>query len=168
MTLDHVRDLYRHLRWADETVWGAILDSDACTSDESILDTMHHLHATQHAFLDVWTRREFTFHRRDGEGAEAIRTWAGEFHDGVDAYLASLSGAELDETLPIPWAKYFEEHLGRPPGRVTHGESIFQVVSHSTHHRGQVTRRIRELGSEPPLVDYIVWLWLERPEPAGG
>ncbi len=36
---------------------------------------------------------------------------------------------------------------------------------HSTHHRGQVAARLRELGGEPPLVDFIAWLWWKRPEP---
>jgi len=34
---------------------------------------------------------------------------------------------------------------------------------HSTHHRGQVNARLRELGGEPPLADFIVWLWWGRP-----
>lgn len=165
MTTGHFRDLYRHMRWADEAVWAAVLASDACSADERILDTMHHIHATQHSFLDVWTEREFTYYRRDGQSAEAISAWAGEFHAGAWSYLGSISDDDLGETLPIPWAHYLEEHLGRPPGDVTLGETIYQVVSHSMHHRGQVMKRIRELGDDPPMVDYIVWLWLERPQP---
>ena len=39
--------------------------------------------------------------------------------------------------------------------------------SHSTYHRGQVNARLREIGAEPPLVDYIAWLWFDRPAPTG-
>ena len=42
-------------------------------------------------------------------------------------------------------------------------ETCLQVCSHSTYHRGQVNARLREIGAEPPLVDYIAWLWFERP-----
>jgi uncharacterized damage-inducible protein DinB len=35
---------------------------------------------------------------------------------------------------------------------------------HSTYHRGQVNARLRELGIEPPLTDYIAWIWFGRPE----
>jgi uncharacterized damage-inducible protein DinB len=40
---------------------------------------------------------------------------------------------------------------------------MFQVTSHSTHHRGQVNARLRALGGEPPLVDYIAWVWFGKP-----
>jgi uncharacterized damage-inducible protein DinB len=36
---------------------------------------------------------------------------------------------------------------------------------HTVYHRGQVNARVRALGGEPPLVDYIAWLWLGRPAP---
>jgi uncharacterized damage-inducible protein DinB len=44
-------------------------------------------------------------------------------------------------------------------------ETARQVAMHSMHHRGQVNARLRELGAEPPLVDYIAWIWRGRPEP---
>jgi uncharacterized damage-inducible protein DinB len=62
--------------------------------------------------------------------------------------------------------KFFRERLGREPVEPTMGESLFQLTSHGTYHRGQVNSRLRELGAEPPLVDYIAWIWLGRPAPA--
>ena len=44
----------------------------------------------------------------------------------------------------------------------TSAETAPHVAMHTTHHRGQVNARLRELGAEPPLVDYIAWLW-QRP-----
>jgi uncharacterized damage-inducible protein DinB len=35
---------------------------------------------------------------------------------------------------------------------------------HSGYHRGQVARRLREHGAEPPLGDFIAWVWMGRPE----
>jgi uncharacterized damage-inducible protein DinB len=65
--------------------------------------------------------------------------------------------------LAMPWAAQIAERLGRSIGTTTIGEACFQVTSHSTYHRGQVNARLRELGAEPPLVDYIAWLWFDRP-----
>jgi uncharacterized damage-inducible protein DinB len=45
----------------------------------------------------------------------------------------------------------------------TVGETAFQVVSHSTHHRAQANTRLRAVGGDPPLVDYIAWIWFGRP-----
>jgi uncharacterized damage-inducible protein DinB len=34
---------------------------------------------------------------------------------------------------------------------------------HSAYHRGQVASQLRELGGEPPLTDFVAWIWLDRP-----
>ncbi len=46
----------------------------------------------------------------------------------------------------------------------TLAETVLQITSHTTYHRGQVNMRLRELGAEPPLTDFIAWIWLGRPE----
>lgn len=46
------------------------------------------------------------------------------------------------------------------------GETMIQVAMHSQYHRGQINTRLRELGAEPPLVDYIAWIWFGRPDAA--
>jgi len=38
------------------------------------------------------------------------------------------------------------------------------VALHSSYHRGQVVRRLRELAVEAPLSDFLAWIWLDRPE----
>ncbi len=55
------------------------------------------------------------------------------------------------------------ETWNRPIGAVCVGQSAVQVAMHSTHHRGQVAARLRELGVEPPMVDFIVWVWIGKP-----
>jgi uncharacterized damage-inducible protein DinB len=58
-----------------------------------------------------------------------------------------------------------EQSIVRKPESTTIGETILQVALHSIYHRGQVNARLRALGQEPPLVDYIAWIWLGRPDP---
>ena len=41
--------------------------------------------------------------------------------------------------------------------------TALQVVTHTTHHRGQVMTRLRELGGAPPVVDYVIWVWSGSP-----
>jgi uncharacterized damage-inducible protein DinB len=48
----------------------------------------------------------------------------------------------------------------------TLGESAWQVFSHTTYHRGQVATRVREIGGEPPTIDYLMWVWSGRPAPS--
>ena len=47
----------------------------------------------------------------------------------------------------------------------TLAETALQVAMHSTYHRGQVNARLRQIGGEPPLVDFIAWIWFGRPAP---
>jgi uncharacterized damage-inducible protein DinB len=35
---------------------------------------------------------------------------------------------------------------------------VFQVVNHSTHHRGQVSGFLRAMGRTPPALDFIVFV----------
>jgi uncharacterized damage-inducible protein DinB len=55
------------------------------------------------------------------------------------------------------------ERLGRQASPTTLGETILQAAMHSTYHRGQISARLKEVGTDSPLTDYIVWLWLGRP-----
>lgn len=34
---------------------------------------------------------------------------------------------------------------------------LFQVINHSTYHRGQIALELRQVGIDPPLTDYIFW-----------
>ena len=82
------------------------------------------------------------------------------------SYLQSLTDAQLAQPLVLPWSKWIEQAIGRSPGPTTLGETILQAITHSSHHRAQANARLRALGANPPIIDYIAWLWLERPAPA--
>ena len=167
MQLRFLRDLYAHMAWADGTVWNAVLSSSGVAEDESLQDTLVHLHLAQRAFLGVWQEEALELRGRGDFGsAEAICTWAQEYHESVEEFLGDLDETRLEGQLDVPWASRFEEVIGRSAASVTLGQSIYQVVSHSMYHRGQINRRLRELGGEPPLVDYIAWLWMGHPEPS--
>jgi len=63
----------------------------------------------------------------------------------------------------MPWIAEYEQQIGRRFEKPTLGETMFQVTSHSTYHRGQVNMRLRGIGGEPPLVDFIAWVWFGKP-----
>jgi hypothetical protein len=91
--------------------------------------------------------------------------WGRTYYGEAFAYLGALSDVEVSEPLPVPWAAMVERVLGRAPETTTVGETALQVALHSTYHRGQINARLREVGGEPPLVDYIAWVWRGRPAP---
>ena len=159
------KDLFEHMRWADSEVWCSVFATPKAESDPRISETLYHIHLTQHAFLSIWNKEKPDFPKpTDFENFVAISKWGQDYHQQVAAYLNEIREPDLEEPIDIPWAKRFiEEKFGKSPESTTLAETMLQVSLHSTHHRGQVTARLRELGGEPPLIDFIAWLWLGKP-----
>jgi uncharacterized damage-inducible protein DinB len=158
-------DLLEHMQWADATVWTAVTACSAANSDGRMKDVLHHLHSVQWAYLQIWRGDELdmpdvsTF-----ADLAAIRSWCHEYYQQLRAYWSTVKPEQFEREVVFPWADRLVERWGaaRP---VTFGESVLQACSHSAYHRGQVNMRLRDLGGEPPLVDYVAWIWVERPEP---
>ena len=92
--------------------------------------------------------------------------WGRGYYAEAFAHLGALGDEAMAGPLPVPWAAMVEQRLGRAPEVTTLGETALQVALHSLYHRGQVNARLRAVGGEPPLIDYIAWIWLGRPAPA--
>jgi uncharacterized damage-inducible protein DinB len=164
-SLELLRDLLRHMEWADATVWRAVLRSTPASADPVIKDRLHHTHMVQRAFLNVW--RELPHTRTAGSDLSLIdlARWGREYHVLAPEFLDTLTENALDRPIVVPWAKFLTSQLGHDPAVPSLGETIVQVAAHSTYHRGQVNARLRELGEEPPLTDFIAWIWLGKPLP---
>jgi uncharacterized damage-inducible protein DinB len=159
-----LRELARHMAWADLMVWEAVVSAPQSASDAKIADTLHHLHLVQSLFLQAWQGGAFAVRER-GEFAtlDEIAGWGREVRRGVQEFVDAVTADQLAQELRMPWAAYFEQQAKQPAGIHSLGESVLQVVLHTQHHRGQVCARLRELGVVPPTVDFIVWLWSGRP-----
>jgi uncharacterized damage-inducible protein DinB len=132
--------------------------------DDELRARLHHLHMVQWAYLHIW-RSEPARPRELGTfpTLAAVRGWAREGYRELAAYLASVPGGDVGREVRFPWAERIVQRYGRvQPTRWD--ESVLQVAMHGAHHRGQVARRLRELDVEPPLLDFIAWIWLDRPE----
>jgi uncharacterized damage-inducible protein DinB len=167
LTRAFLADAYRHMEWADATVWAAVPGGGE--PDPRLRQLLVHIHTVQRAFLAVWTGRSVADGLRMPETfatLEEVRAWAEPVYAAASAFVATVDEMRLAAPLEMPWAGQVEEKLGRPPGISTLADTCFQVVNHSTYHRGQVNARLRELGVEPPLVDYIAWIWFGRPDAA--
>ncbi len=161
-----LQELFRHMEWADSLIWTAVFASPEASSDTALRDRLHHTHLVQRAFLRVW--------RGDYSGPQAssftdsrsLLHWAREYYAELTRYMSRLNGKGLGRPLAVPWAQMIESRLGRKAEAPSLGETLLQVTMHSAYHRGQVSTRLRELGGEPPLTDFIVWVWLGKPQPA--
>jgi uncharacterized damage-inducible protein DinB len=158
-------ELLRYTEWADQTVWRAVADHPASEGDAVLRKLLLHIHVVQHLFLKVWRGEQVTSIPDESEFAtlQAIRDYGQRYYAEAHTFANALDPAALDQPLVMPWAKLFEKRLGRSVETTTLGDTMFQVLNHTTYHRGQVNLRLRALGAEPPLVDYIAWAWLGKP-----
>ena len=159
-----LKDLYAHMQWADAQIWAAISATPGTQSDEALRERMFHIHYTQHSFLQSWKGEEFVFVKSDAYPTfDSIKQLMNGFYEELHTFIEGVTDADLGRTMIMPWVPYIERSLGKPALDTTLGETMYQVASHSVHHRAQVNIQIREHKGEPPFIDYIVWLWLGRP-----
>jgi uncharacterized damage-inducible protein DinB len=163
---DHLEGLVHQMAWADAYIWTSVLASPVAASDSRLLTTFHHIHFVQHFFRQAWNSEPLELSERtDFSTATALAEWARDAHEKIEGFLNSVEPAALDDEFREPWTGQFEARFPRPAAPHTLGESVAQVVLHTAHHRGQACTRLRELGCQPPTVDFIVWLWAGKPAP---
>ncbi|HKI87178.1 MAG TPA: DinB family protein [Thermoanaerobaculia bacterium] len=157
-------DLARHASWADALVWTAVLGYPEAARDGKIHAWLYHAHSVQRVYATLWRGEEPRIPEENGlAGALVLARWGYGANRAVLSYLRTASESDLERILELPWAKRLEEKYG-PIAPVTVAETALQVAMHSTHHRGQLAARLRELGGEAPTVDFISWLWRGKPE----
>ena len=163
--IDVARDLFRHMEWADAAFWRTMIAKPDVLEDERLIKLVQHLHVVQRAFFSMWNEIRVSAEELYAPlSPDEMRAAARELYPQIDAF---VSGAEsrLGDIVLMPWLRHFEKQLGRSLQSPTFSETFLQLPMHSTYHRGQINMRLRELGAEPPLVDYIAWIWFGRPSP---
>ena len=164
--LKTLQELYRHMEWADASIWTSLLAIPDAAEDTLLKERIYHIHMVQRAFLQVWKGEAFRPRTPDSfSGLAGLLDWAQENYRELNLYVSDLGGMDLERPIVMPWIEMFEARMGRKAEVPSFHETLLQVAMHSTYHRGQVSMKLRELGGEPPLTDFIAWVWRGKPEP---
>lgn len=159
-----LKDLFHHMHWADATVWNSVLETEAAAGDARVTDLFYHIHSVQRAFLAVWTATPIAMPKREHfVSMQQLADWGRTYHKEIFDLMPDFTEDRLAENITVPWSRFMEKRYAHKPEDTTVHETMLQVLLHSSYHRGQVNARLRELGAEPPMVDYIGWLWFGRP-----
>lgn len=152
-----------HLEWADAEILGVALAVPAASHDERIRTLLIHIHEVQWAYLQLWRDEPVVIPERESfAGLESVSAWARDYHTRRRHFVSGLVTADLDRHIVFPWAKQLSARFGKVyPTSLR--QSMLQVTLHSAYHRGQVATRLREVGAEPPLVDFVAWVWRGQP-----
>lgn len=165
--MDHrdVQQLMAHMAWADALAWRCVLGCHAAHADERVRKLLVHIHIVQNAYVTIWKREPLVLPNADAfPQLIDLYAWGRAQHEDIASYLSRLAPDALARPVAFPWAAELGEQYTHPFG-ATLAESFLQVALHSTHHRGQLLTRLRELGAKPPLVDFIAWVWMGKPVP---
>lgn len=150
-----LRGLLGHQEWADAIffhTWGGSSVQD----DQELLQRTQHLLAVQEAFLGVLKGQEAVPEAAAPEPFDLLRSRCHANHEIFRALGRGLDETTLSRTVRVPW-------FPDPPCLVSVADALVQVCLHTQHHRGQNMSRLKVLGASAKNVDYIIWLWKQKP-----
>jgi len=155
--LTFLRDLMAHAEWANAVffhTWG----KSPARDHEEMRRRVDHIIGVQQGFLSI-LRGQGPGGPPDGPPSSYadVKARAQTSHADLRAFVAALDEGALSRTVRITW---FPE----PPCIITVAEALVQVAMHTQHHRGQCMTRLKDFGGEPKNVDWIIWLWKQKPQ----
>jgi uncharacterized damage-inducible protein DinB len=155
--LTFLRDLAAHAEWANAVffhTWG----KSGARDHEELRQRVAHILGVQQGFLSV-LRGEQPGGPPGGPppSFDDLKTRGETGHAGLRNFMATLEPDALSRTVRIPW-------FPDPPCVITVAQALVQVAMHTQHHRGQCMTRLKDFGGEPKNVDWIIWLWKQKPQ----
>jgi uncharacterized damage-inducible protein DinB len=79
-------------------------------------------------------------------------------HGKTTQYIERIDETALQRGVKVLWLDDFEKYFGKPEAPTNLIQTMLHVPSHGAHHRGQFNTRLHDLGTQPPYIDFIVWL----------
>jgi len=149
----YLDELFAHQEWADAEHWCAFEAYPAALADKAIRERLLHIHLVQHGFswVTALQRPEFAFKKLEDFPAMAdLKKYAQQGLKELGERLKETDHQRMEELIEVPWFK--------PMLKISVRQALTQAAMHSHYHRGQNATRLRELGGEPPMTDFIVWL----------
>lgn len=151
-----LKDLLDHHAWADAMFFHA-WDKSPIREDPDLRARTEHIVEVQEAFLAILSGRAAAAGERPLPDFGDLRARCRTSHEAFRALARGLDSASLSRLIRVPW-------FPDPPCLVTVSDALVQVCLHTQHHRGQNMARLKALGAEPKNVDYLIWLWKQKPE----
>jgi uncharacterized damage-inducible protein DinB len=174
MLADHYSALAHYNTWMNERLYGvcATLPDAERTRDRgaffrSIHGTLNHLLLTDRAWLGRFTGDPAIAESRDAAGMPIPFSGRLDQELYADFDLLRRERAQTDAAIEAWVADLDEERLGAQIAyRSSKGErhahplwwAVLHFFNHQTHHRGQVTTLLTQLGHDPGVTDLILLL----------
>jgi len=149
-------DLMAHAEWANAVFFRA-WDQSPARNHEELRRRVGHIVGVQQGFLSI-LRSEPPGGPPAGPppSYEDLKARTQRVHAGLHEFVATVTPEGLAGMVQVPW---FHD----PPCVISVAQAIVQIAMHTQHHRGQCMTRLKDFGGEPQNVDWIIWLWMQKP-----
>jgi uncharacterized damage-inducible protein DinB len=160
MNLNDVRSLFDYTEYANRLALDA---ADQLTEEQrrhdfkishgSIHGTLAHMAGAEWIWMERWrgVSHSYIWKADDFADLSTLRARWQELENDRRQLLESLSEEGLHRQLSY-------KNLKGEPFTLPLAQQIQHVVNHATLHRGQVVGMIRQLGVQPPAVDFLYYL----------
>ena len=154
MNAEILLDMARHQAWADAAHWKILRETPALREDAEIRKRLNHMSMALN-WLTTLARGQTPdiAGTKEIDSLDELEVSMGKSHEDLAATLAS---ADLDKMIALPRGP-------KGPFEAPAGVLLLQALMHSQHHRGQNASRMRQLGTAPPMTDFVIWYALGRP-----
>ncbi len=161
---DILLEVLTHMEWADYIVWQSVINYPAAGQDDKIKEIFFHYHTVQKIYLQIWKKQAFNIpDKAKFKSIHSLLQFAIQYYDELNEYFNEIDNYDADENIIVPWIKTVNQFLGRQAENINLAETMLHVSIHSSHHRGQINKRLRELGNKPETIDFIAWAWSGKP-----
>jgi len=172
--LDTYHAFARYNRWMNQRLYSLTGELDDADRKRdlgaffgSLHDTLGHLVLADRVWLGRFTAQAERFADRAADGRPLLLTPRGAFASfedmrerrvstdaAIEEWVATLDEATLDA--PFEYANL----AGEPQSHVRWW-AVQHFFNHQTHHRGQATTLLKQLGKDPGVTDYVQFMRLE-------
>jgi uncharacterized damage-inducible protein DinB len=159
VTVEQLRLLVAYNRWANTRLLQAASaltveerERDLRASFGSLQGTLVHILWGERGWLHMWEAGTFLPDPAPGDYPDfaTLRSSWTSHEEAFATCLLGLTQSDLDAPRMVDADTY------------TLGELVQHTLNHSTHHRGQITLLLRQLGHQPPCTDYRDFLTEKR------
>ncbi len=166
--IDDLATLYAYNRWAEARMLDACrlvpperYGDEPAPGWSSVRASVAHIAGA----TDLWTRRfqgqpaDTFIPESELATPDAVARFSAATHDTLDRLIAGLSPDQIA-------GPFTYRNIKGQTCTVPFWAALRHVVNHATYHRGQVASKLKRLGVEPPITDFVYWV-IEQAKPSG-
>lgn len=144
---DHARMMVAYNRWANERALDAARGMTA-EQFEAMQGAFAHVLETQMFWHANWTNAQFVEIRP--APFDETRRLFDQSHTEMEAFFATLTDEAWHRSQQW-WKRWGYD------ASMALGETLFQVINHSTQHRSEIALRMTAMGYSPGELDFLVF-----------